>query len=167
MTYYALELKGGSRIFTTDQPHRKGSVLLFHRYPDGIYMSLAAGEVEKVVSLDSPPKPEKLAPGQAVFIGSAMEGPNYAAPAAAPAGPQPDVSMDYGYGYYGGYWGGGGYPSPSPPRPPVAPSRIGPNGYPILAPPGSPGSVPQAVGPNGYPILAPQAPAAAPRRRPQ
>ena len=46
----------------------------------------------------------------------------------------------------------------SPPRPvpsPRVPSRIGPNGFPIIAPPGSPGSVPPPIGANGYPILSP------------
>ena len=68
----------------------------------------------------------------------------------------------YGYGDYD-YWGGGYVP---PPRPgPVPPSRIGPNGYPILAPPGTAGSVPPPIGPNGYPIISPPPPVVAPRRR--
>lgn len=169
LSYYALELRGGSRIFAVDQPLRKGSVVLFHRYPDGIYMSLAASEVEKVVSMEGPPKAEKLAPGEAVYIGTALAGPSYEAPPGASlAPPQYSMGGDSGYGYYGGYWGGGGgYAPPAGPRPPASPSRIGPNGYPILAPPGSPGSAPPRIGPNGYPILAPQAPVPAPRQRPQ
>ena len=165
-TYYALEVGGGSRIYALDQPVRKGRVLLFHRYPDGIYMSLAASEVEKVILLAEPPTQEGLAPGQSMFIGPALEGPYAAPPPVVPNVAPSGMTMDSGYGYYGSYWGGGGYVPPSRPSlpPPFAPpSRIGPNGFPILAPPGSPGSTPQPIGPNGFPILSPQPPAPRPR----
>jgi hypothetical protein len=39
----------------------------------------------------------------------------------------------------------------SPGTPGSTPPQIGPNGTPILAPPGAPGSTPPPVGPNGYP----------------
>ena len=161
-SYYALEVRGGSRIYALDQPVRKGRVVLFHRYPDGVYMSMAAAEIEKVVSLSEPPAQEGLAPGQSMYIGGAMEGPNAVIAPAAPVAPAAGTYVDSGYGYYGPYWGGGGYVPPS--RPPVAPpSRIGPNGFPILAPPGSAGSVPPPIGSNGFPIIAPPAPAPRPR----
>jgi hypothetical protein len=156
MTYYALELRGGSRIFSLDAPVRKGRVLLFHRFPDRVYMSVSAAEVERVVASEDAPKPEKLAPGQTVFIGPAVEGPRYEAP---PSVTSPDMVVDGGsdYGYGGFYWGGYVLPPPRPPIPPVVvPSRIGPNGFPIIAPPGTPGSVPSRIGTNGYPILSPQ-----------
>lgn len=168
MTYYVIELRDGSRIFSLDRPVRKGLVALFHRYPDGVYLSLAAAEVRAVVTSEEPPKPEKLAPGQTVFLGPAVEGPNREAPQAPAAPPPPaDMYMDSGYGYYGWWWGGGYVAPPRPPRPlpPVPPSRIGPNGFPILAPPGFSGSTPPAIGPNGFPILAPPPPVAAPRQR--
>jgi hypothetical protein len=165
-SYYALEVHGGSRIYALDQPVRKGRVVLFHRYPDGVFMSLNAAEVDKVVSLSEPPAQEGLAPGQSMYIGGAMEGPNAEIAPAAPVGPAPGMTMDSGYGYYGSYWGGGGY-VPAP-RPPIAPpSRIGSNGFPILAPPGSPGSAPPAIGSNGFPIIAPHASAPAPAPRPR
>jgi hypothetical protein len=162
MKYYALELRGGSRVFSLDPPVRKGRVLLFHRYPDGTYMSLAAYEVEKVETIEKEPETsEKLAPGQTLYIGNAVEGPLYEAP---PAPRQTDVYVDSSYGYTNYYWGGSYSPPPRPPvPPPFVPSRIGPNGYPIIAPPGTPGSVPPPIGANGYPILtAPLQPA---RRR--
>lgn len=158
-SYYALEVRGGSRVFAADEPVRKGRMMLFHRYPDGVYMSLAASEVEKVIALQEPPQPAGLAPGQEISIGSPLPGPGFVAP--PPAEASQAVSMDQGYGYSGSYWGGGGYVAP---RPPVPPSRIGPNGFPILAPAGSAGSTPLPIGPNGFPVLAPQAPA--PARRP-
>ncbi len=164
--YYALELKGGSRVFSADMPVQRGRVLLFHRYPDGVYMSLAASEVEKVSAQDAePPGPDKLAPGETLYVGGALEGPGYEMPPAPPQGGMAPSYADPGYGYWGSYWGGGGgyYPPPRPPSPPP-PSRIGPNGFPILAPPGSPGSVPPPIGANGYPILAPPPGVASPRR---
>jgi len=170
LKYYALEVRGGSRIFSMDPPVKKGRVLLFHRYPDGTYMSLSAAEVDKVVSLEAapPPAPGELAPGQMVYVGPALSGPAFQAPPST--GPDAVVSApsyDYGYGYgydYGyGYWGGG-YVPPQPPAPQV-PSRIGPNGFPILAPPGTPGSVPPPIGANGFPIIAPLPPIAAPHRQ--
>jgi hypothetical protein len=165
MTYYVLQVGGGSRIYSMDPPVRKGRLLLFHRYPDGTYMSLAASEVERVTPVEEPPPVPAgvLSPGQTVFVGPALLGPNYEAPAVTP----PDFIVTSGYdeGYGTMYWGGDyippGPPIPPPPRP--GPSRIGPNGFPILAPPGTPGSVPPAIGPNGYPILAPPRPV--PRRR--
>jgi hypothetical protein len=169
--YYAIEVRGGSRIFSIDQPVQKGRLMLFHRYPDGIYMSLSASEVEKVASLEAapPPAPGELAPGQTVYVGPALSGPSFQAPPST--GPDvvvtaPNSGYGYDYGYYG-YYGDGGYVPPLPPGPPAprVPSRIGPNGFPILAPPGSPGSVPPPIGPNGFPILAPQPPVASPRRR--
>ena len=164
MTYYVLQVRGGSQIYSMDAPVRKGRQLLFHSYPDGTYMSLAASEVEKVTPAEDPipPPAGQIAPGQTVFVGPALLGPNYEAPAAA----APDFIVTSGYeeGYGGVYWGG--YIPPLPPAPPPhprpVPSRIGPNGFPIIAPPGTPGSVPPAIGPNGYPILAPPSPA--PRR---
>ncbi len=164
-SYYVLEVRGGSRIYALDRPVRKGPVVLFHRYPDGDYMSLQAGEVEKVAALEEPPQPDRLAPGQTVFVGPALEGPGYQAPPtktaeSAPAAP----TWDSSYGYSGWYWGGGGYFPPSAPRPPqpAPPSRIGPNGFPILAPPGSPGSTPPPIGPNGFPVLSPRPPSVLP-----
>ena len=174
-TYYALDVRGGSQILAADKPVRKGKVVLFHRYPDGAYVSLPADELVAVKSMDAPPpkkEPEhQLAPGGTLYVGGVLEGPRHEMP------PAPDMTVapadnaygyDYGYSDYG-YYGGGGYVRPRPPAPGV-PSRIGPNGYPIIAPPGTPGSVANPIGSNGYPILAPSpavpvVPVPAPRPR--
>jgi hypothetical protein len=164
-TYYAIELKGGSRLYAVDRPVQKGRVYLFHRYPDGTYMSLSAGEVGQVVTLPEAPQPERHAPGETLYIGPPLSGPSAPAPAiVAPAVPPSygAYADDYGYGDAGWGWGGGAVP---PSRPPGrVPGRIGPNGYPILAPPGSPGSTPPPIGPNGFPVLAPPPAVPAPRR---
>jgi hypothetical protein len=110
--YYAIEVRGGSRILSIDLPSRKGHTVLFHRYPDGTFMSLSAAEVEKVSTLDAKPAPPpgELAPGQTVFVGPVLSGPSFimppsTAPDAVVSAPPPDYSYDYGYGY--GSWGGG------------------------------------------------------------
>lgn len=167
-SYYAIELKGGSRLYAVDKPVQKGRVYLFHRYPDGTYMSLPAVEVGGVSTLAEAPSPDPHGPGETLYIGPALSGPSAPAPAiAAPSGPPPSDAFygDGGYGSYDWGWGGGGGYVP-PVRPPAGtpPSRIGPNGYPILAPPGSPGSTPPPIGPNGFPVLSPQPPVAVPRR---
>src|SRR5262245_30275978 len=165
-SYYALELKGGSRVYALDKPAQKGKLYLFHRYPDGVYLSLSASEVTKVSTLEAEPQPsEKLAPGETVYVGPALHGPGYEAPPYQPQSYANGSSYsDYNYGYSDSYWGGGDYfPSPRPPAH-VPPSRIGSNGYPILAPPGSPGSVQPPIGSNGYPIISPPV-QVAPRRR--
>jgi hypothetical protein len=169
-TYYALEIQGGSRVWAVDRPVQKGRIYVFHRFPDGVYMSVAASEVVKVAEQTEPPPSKGLAPGQAIYVGPTL--PSYAAPATAPppAAAPDTVVIDSGYGnsdmyWGGGYWGGGGgwIPRPQPPSP-GAPTRIGPNGFPILAPPGSPGSVPPPIGPNGFPVLAPSPVVPQPRR---
>ncbi|MGE5413110.1 MAG: hypothetical protein ACM3NW_02975 [Syntrophomonadaceae bacterium] len=167
-TYYAIEVKGGSRLYAVDKPVQKGRVLLFHRYPDGVYMSLSAGEVGRIVTLSEAPEPERHAPGETLYIGPPLSGAGASPPVSrGPVGPPPDSEYgDYGYGdygYYGSGWGGGYVPPPRPPGP-VPPSRIGPNGFPIIAPPGSPGSTPLPIGANGFPILAPPPPVPQPRR---
>jgi hypothetical protein len=167
MTYYVLQLRGGSRSYALDEPVRKGRVILFHRYPDGVYLSLAADELERVVPAEEPPPPEGrvLQPGQTVFVGPAVEGPGYEPPPSpGPAGPPPGADWGYSdgyyygdYGYTGWWWGGGGpvYPPRPPHKPP--PALVGPNGFP-MSPPGTIGSQPLPIGPNGFPILAPPAP---------
>jgi hypothetical protein len=172
LSYYVLELRGGSHIYATDMPVRKGRLTLFHRYPDGALMSLSSSEVLRFETAQEPPPAaaagsEKLAPGDVRYIGGALHGPGRPAPE-HPAPAEPPAYGDSGYGGYAdygyGYWGGGTLPPPRPVPPPGGGPNIGPNGFPIIAPPGSPGSVPPPIGPNGYPILAPQPPVAAPRR---
>src|SRR5262245_51829657 len=63
-TYYVLELRGGSHIYATAPPVRKGRLTLFHRYPDGIYMSVSSPELVRVeTATEPPPSTEKFAPG--------------------------------------------------------------------------------------------------------
>lgn len=164
-TYYVLELKGGSKVYSLDKPVQKGRVVVFHRYPDGVFLSLSAAEIAKVSTLEAAPVPEeKLAPGATVYVGPALHGPSFEAPPAPPP-TYAGTYVDTGYGGYGDYYYDGGYVPPLPAPGPRVPSRIGPNGFPIIAPPGTPGSVPPPIGSNGFPIISPPPVVAAPRRR--
>src|SRR5262245_54347745 len=85
LTYYALEVRGGSKVYAIDKPVQKGRVVVFHRYPDGVYLSLPASEVQKISTLEAQPPPsETLAPGSTVYVGPALHGPAYEAPPAPP-----------------------------------------------------------------------------------
>ena len=155
-TVHQIELRGNARILATDAPVRRGRVYLFHRHPDGVYMSVAADDVRgiAVTTIDDRPKP-----AETVLLGPTGEGQKVLPSEAAAPPPQYDDTMSLDY--YGGYYGGcsGCYvPNRPSPRPPP-PALVGSNGFPLM--PGSP--PPRPIGPNGFPIIAPQPPAASPR----
>jgi hypothetical protein len=149
---------------------QKGGVVVFHRYPDGIYTSISAGEIVKIVASSTAStaagRSAKLRSGEAILLGSDAGGSlrrEAVPPTEPPASGLEYYAPDYGYGMY---WGYGGPATPPPQRPPppsgALSTNIGPNGFPILAPPGSPGSVPPPIGSNGFPIISPQ-----PKREPR
>ncbi|MGE5279036.1 MAG: hypothetical protein ACM3SU_18740 [Acidobacteriota bacterium] len=144
-TIRRIELRGNSRILSSDAPVRRGRVYLFHRYPDDVYMSVA---VEDVLGIAVTTVGERPKLPDTVLLGPTGEG----QPGEPPA-PAPSAVYEEGYaGYYGDCYGCYGPPPPPPrpgPRPP--PALVGPNGFPLL--PGSPPPLP--IGPNGFPILAP------------
>jgi hypothetical protein len=159
-TLRLIELKGNARILATDVPVRKGRVYLFHRYPDGVYMSVAAEDVLGIAATTAPAAQED---NDTVALGPTGEGISNGPSVPANFGSgAPSATYDQGYpGYYGdcfGCWG-------PPVRPPHAgtppPALVGPNGFPLV--PGSP--PPNPIGPNGFPIIAP--PPAAPRPSPR
>ena len=158
-SFFVLELKGGARVFALDRPVARGRVVLFHRHPDGIYTSISAEEVVKIAPAASADRTEKFHPGELMVLGSDIEGrapQGVGPPPEAPASRSAYQPPDYGYGMSWGYgWARSRPPVPPPPRQTV-PTSIGPNGFPILAPPGSPGSTPPHIGSNGFPILAPR-----------
>jgi len=162
MTYYVLRLRGGSQFFASDAPVRKGRLTLFHRYPDGVYMSVSSSEVVKVETGEETPRPGRFEPGDTVYIGGTLAGPRHPMPEATTPDSTVYAEPGLGDGYLYGY--GGYVPPPRPVPPPAPPSRIGPNGFPILAPPGAPGSAPLSIGPNGFPILSSPPPAVSPVR---
>lgn len=183
-TIYRIELRGHSQLLSSDHPVQKGKVLLFHRYPDGVFLSVAAREVIRVVSLTTNSKTKTLEPGETIALGPTGEGETteagreHGGGTGSRAGRQGEEyrnpSGSFGpYGYSGfAFYGLAGVPSTPAPRPlpagppslapngfpanPSAPPQvIGPNGFPTLAPPSSPAPKPQSTGPNGFPALAP------------
>ena len=164
-TLFVLELKGGARVFALDHPAEKGHTLVFHRHPDGVFTSLPTEQVSRIARGSSAdlPRTQKIQPGELMVLGRDIDG---SAPQAIGLPPVPAPARVYEASDYGaydmyGYGYGFGYGSPRPPHhrpqppPRPVPTTIGPNGYPIIAPPGAPGSTVPPTGSNGFPIIAP------------
>lgn len=153
-TIRQIELRGNARIYSTDVPVRQGRLFLFHRYPDGVYMSVAAEEVLGIAATSAQERPKSA---DTVLLGPTGEGQPVAirgeSGATAAGYDQGDSGYGYSYGY--GYcYGCVSAPIPPPHPGPPPPALVGPNGFPLL--PGSPPPLP--IGPNGFPVLAPSPP---------
>ena len=144
-TIHQIELKGNVRILSADTPVRKGRVYVFHRYPDGVYLSVPSQDVLGIAATSTPAAAGAIALGP---TGEGQSSPDEAGSAdRAVAG---EAVFDDGAGYDLGYGYGYGYGNGGPVRPPrPRPVHIGSNGFPLL--PGSPQPLP--IGQNGYPIL--------------
>jgi hypothetical protein len=149
-TVRLIELRGNARILSADVPVRKGRLYLFHRYPDGVYMSVPA---EDVLGIATTTAPDPLKTSDTVALGPTGEGqPSGAVARSNPGSGAPTGSYDQGYLFYYGNCYTCQTPPIGPGRPGAPPpALVGPNGFPIL--PGSPPPAP--IGPNGFPILAP------------
>lgn len=148
--FWTLQLAGGSVVLAIDRPEERGPTIVFHRHPDALFSSVRTRDVLRITVAEGPArKPKPSIEGQVLITGRDADPPEQTARAAPPPEPRADS-----YGDDSGGYGIVAYGAPhrhrKPPRPP---SPIGPNGYPILAPPGYPGSTPPSIGPNGYPIL--------------
>ena len=152
---HRLEIAGGVQMLSLDRPVKSGRVYLFHRYPDGTYLSVPASDVLGIATTtpDASPKSDST-----VFLGPTGEG--IRREPSDRAAPEPRTDPAYDAGYYEDWCYGCYSPAFPGPRPaPAPPSFVGPNGFPLL--PGSPSPLP--IGSNGYPILSPAPPVAAPR----
>jgi hypothetical protein len=153
-TIRQIDLRGHARILSADVPVRRGRLYLFHRYPDGVYMSVPAEEVLGIATTTMEDRPKTA---DTVLLGPTGEGqPAQAVASAGGSGAAAPAEYDQWYPGYYGYYGScyGCYVPPiRPPHPgpPPPPALVGPNGFPLL--PGSP--PPSPIGPNGFPILAP------------
>lgn len=157
--FWALQLEGGSVILSLDPPQERGAVVVFHRSPDGTFSSLPSREVRRITIAEGPPRrtPRSL-DGQILTFGRDSEDWDWrdrerereaAQLPATRERPEP--------AYLAPMWGAIGSPSRPPLRPaPPGRVRVGPNGFPVLSPPGSPGSIPTPIGPNGFPVPSPQ-----------
>jgi hypothetical protein len=159
---YALELRGGATLCSRSVPQVKGGLYLFHRCPDGTFVSLPAKEVVRVREEQVAEKP--AATQNATVLKRDLEGPSREPdPEPEPSAPR-DIGYGYDYGYYA--WGWGGFccnpPTPNPPSPgPSPPSTVRPNGFPLVGPPGF--YAPPPTNPNGFPNLSPPPPVVQPR----
>jgi hypothetical protein len=181
---YRIDLADGTRMFSQDRPVQRGSVMLFHSYPNGVLTSVPE---EDVVGIRTTAEEANrvLQPGDVVFLGptgggqteepasgaAAYVAPSYSGGVYDPRNPSP---------YYGGYGpprNPNGTPMTTPgnvsdlgralagepptlgsngyPAAPGLVTVIGPDGAPVLAPAGTPGAVPLTIGPDGNPIIAP------------
>ena len=92
LSYYALEMRGGSRIFAVDQPVRKGSVVLFHRYPDGdLHEPRRLGGREGGLDGGAAEGRKAGARARRSTSGPALAGPSYEAPPGASLAPPPAI----------------------------------------------------------------------------
>jgi hypothetical protein len=159
--FWALQLEGGSVILSLDPPQERGTVVVFHRSPDGTFFSLPSREVRRITIAEGPGrrKPRSL-DGQILIFGRDSEDREWLdrdrererEAAERPATREPPEPA-YGVPM----WGWGSLPSRPMLRPaPPGRVRVGPNGFPVLSPPGSPGSMPRPIGLNGYPVLSPE-----------
>jgi len=73
-TLYRIELAGNSTIWSQDRPQQSGALIVFHRYPDGVLMSVRASEVKRMAAARPQPTNKQLAPGQQIDIGQTGSG---------------------------------------------------------------------------------------------
>jgi len=86
---YRVELAGNTSVWAQDRPHQSGTSLVFHRYPDGVLMSIKSADVKRISVSKPQPTNKQLTPGQQVdigYTGSGAAGKGGASLAGAPRG---------------------------------------------------------------------------------
>jgi hypothetical protein len=144
---YQIDLRGNARLLSRDRPVQKGRRALFHRHPDGVFLSVPEQEIVRVTELANVAS-KALLPGQAIDVGPTGGNDRFQTALEASAAPEPgNASTPYGsMTAYGGpprSSGGAGVGSFA-----AAPSLAAPNGFPM-----SPGATPPTIGPNGFPTI--------------
>jgi len=148
---YQIDLRGNARLLSRDRPVQKGRLALFHRHPDGVFLSVPEQEIVRVTELANlaSKAPQR---GEAIDVGPTGGNDRFQVTAPEAPGPGnasglygPMTPGSYGYGgapRSGGGAGVGGFSA----VPPLA----APNGFPL-----SPGATPPVVGPNRFPTMVP------------
>jgi hypothetical protein len=140
-TIFQVDLRGHASLLSNDRPIQRGRLALFHRYPDGVFLSIPEDEIVRVVTASAGPSSKTLLPGEAIDVGPTGGGhpPDQPTPAesagTAPASDSgPYGPMNSGYYGYGGSGYGGSRPNGMGPRPGTvaAPPVMGPNGFPTM-----------------------------------
>ena len=103
-TVYRIEMAGGQSALAQDAPRDTGTALLFHRYPDGLLVSVKKSEVKRLSMAPAPAEaPRGPRPVRDVIVlggptgpgsGPAAAGSGAAAPASAEAGQLPGQRKD-------------------------------------------------------------------------
>ena len=92
-TLYRIELAGNSTIWSQDRPQQSGALIVFHRYPDGVLMSVRSSDVKRMASArPQPPTNKQLAPGQQIDIGQTGGG-SAKTPTGARGNAQPPLGL--------------------------------------------------------------------------
>lgn len=101
--FYEIDLAPTGRVISQDLPVAKGNTIIFHRYPDGILMSMRRTEVKTLTRITSQaavatlPKQKLVQIGNLAFQGTAQAGPANANTVAAAV---PRAERGIGTGYY-------------------------------------------------------------------
>jgi hypothetical protein len=93
---YRIELAGNQIILSRDRPIEAGggNLLLFHRYPDGLLLSVKKGAVRRVTLSRGPEASKGLRAGAEIVLGPTGWASAPEAAGAAAAGPSPGERKD-------------------------------------------------------------------------
>jgi hypothetical protein len=84
---FRLELQGDKIVWSQDKPMQSGGLILFHRYPDGMLLSIRRADVRRIVVTKGETSSNRvLTPGGVVDLGPTGSGAQ-SAPAAAGKAP--------------------------------------------------------------------------------
>lgn len=144
--FFQIDLVPTGRVISQDAPAAKGGALVFHRYPDGTFMSMRRSGVKSVTAITPQAAAATLPQESVVQIGNlAFQGPQGGpapAGAVAPKGPQPIAP-----GYYRSIVPGVTQPMPNSPNDNViGRSWAAPPGNATQSSPGAPPTNPVATG---------------------
>jgi hypothetical protein len=98
--FYQIDLVPSGRVIAQDAPVAKGTTIVFHRYPDGVLMSMrrsdvkALGKITPQAAVATLPQEKLVQIGDLAFQGTAQAGPASAGAARVKSAPA------LGRGYY-------------------------------------------------------------------
>jgi hypothetical protein len=95
-TVYQIDLRGNARLLSRERPVHKGHLALFHRHPDGVFLSVPEQEIVRVTELANLAS-KALLPGEAIDVGptGGNDRSHVTAPEAS-AAPGPGNASSYG-----------------------------------------------------------------------
>jgi hypothetical protein len=93
---YRIELAGNQIILARDRPIEasRGNLLLFHRYPDGLLVSVKKGAVRRVTISQGPASSKGLRPGGEIVLGPTGSAGSPGTAGAGATGPYPGERKD-------------------------------------------------------------------------